>query len=220
MVREYGRRLLILAGGLMVSAVGITMMLQANVGLEPWSILQKGMSIFFGMTYGTAAMIVGAAVIAIAVLCGESFGIGTLANIFFCPVCIDILLYLDWIPQMQTLWFGLLMLLGGMELLSVGTWMYMKSALGSGPRDALMVVLARKTGRSVGFCRAVVELIAIFVGWRLGGQVGIGTVITAVGVGTLFNLNFALLHFRAAELHQENLPETIQRIRGGENVEA
>ena len=220
MVREYGRRLLILTGGLMVSAVGITMMLQANVGLEPWSVLQNGMSIFFGITYGTAAMIVGAAVIAIAVLCGESFGIGTLANIFVCPVFIDALLYLDWIPQMESLWSGLIMLLVGMELLAVGTWMYMKSALGSGPRDALMVVLARKTGRSVGFCRAVVELIAIFVGWRLGGQVGIGTVITAVGVGTLFNLNFAMLHFKAAELHQENLPETIRRIRGGKNAEA
>ena len=220
MVREYGRRLLILTGGLMVSAVGITMMLQANVGLEPWSVLQNGMSIFFGITYGTAAMIVGAAVIAIAVLCGESFGIGTLANIFVCPVFIDALLYLDWIPQMESLWSGLVMLLAGMELLALGTWMYMKSALGSGPRDALMVVLARKTGRSVGFCRAVVELIAIFVGWRLGGQVGIGTVITAVGVGTLFNLNFAMLHFKAAELHQENLPETIRRIRGGKNAEA
>ena len=220
MVREYGRRLLILTGGLMVSAVGITMMLQANVGLEPWSVLQNGMSIFFGITYGTAAMIVGAAVIAVAVLCGESFGIGTLANIFVCPVFIDVLLYLGWIPQMESLWSGLIMLLAGMELLAVGAWMYMRSALGSGPRDALMVVLARRTGRSVGFCRAVVELIDIFVGWRLGGQVGIGTVITAVGVGTLFNLNFALLHFRAAELHQENLPETIRRIRGGENVEA
>ena len=220
MVREYGRRLLILIGGLMVSAVGITMMLQANVGLEPWSVLQNGMSVFFGITYGTAAMIIGAAVIAIAVLCGESFGIGTLANIFVCPVFIDALLYLDWIPQMESLWSGLVMLLAGMELLALGTWMYMKSALGSGPRDALMVVLARKTGRSVGFCRAVVELIAIFVGWRLGGQVGIGTVITAVGVGTLFNLNFAMLHFKAAELHQENLPETIRRIRGGKNAEA
>ena len=220
MVREYGRRLLILTGGLMVSAVGITMMLQANVGMEPWSVLQNGMSLFFGITYGTAAMIVGAAVIAVAVLCGESFGIGTLANIFVCPVFIDVLLYLGWIPQMESLWSGLIMLLAGMELLAVGTWMYMKSALGSGPRDALMVVLARKTGRSVGFCRAVVELIAIFVGWRLGGQVGIGTVITAVGVGTLFNLNFAMLHFKAAELHQENLPETIRRIRGGKNAEA
>ena len=220
MVREYGRRLLILAGGLMVSAVGITMMLQANVGLEPWSVLQNGMSIFFGITYGTAAMIVGAAVIAIAVLCGESFGIGTLANIFFCPVCIDILLYLDWIPRMQTLWSGLMMLLGGMELLAVGTWMYMKSALGSGPRDALMVVLARKTGRSVGLCRATVELIAIFVGWRLGGQLGVGTLIAAVGLGTLFNLNFGLLRFDAASLRQENIAETLRRLRSLKDSES
>jgi uncharacterized membrane protein YczE len=47
----------------------------------------------------------------------------------------------------------------------------------------------------------------------MGGQVGIGTVITGIGVGTLFNLNFALLHFKAADLHQENLPETIRRLR-------
>lgn len=214
MVREYAKRIGVLLSGLAISAVGITMMLQANIGLEPWSVLQNGMSVFFGMTYGTAAMIVGAAVIAVAILCGESFGIGTLANIFFAPVCIDALLALGWIPQMTTLWGGLIMLLVGMELLAVGTWFYMTSALGSGPRDALMVVLARKTGRSVGFCRSAVELLAILVGWLLGGQVGIGTVITAVGIGTLFNLNFALFRFRAAEVHQENLPETLRRIRG------
>lgn len=38
------------------------------------------------------------------------------------------------------------MLIGGLELLALGTWLYMKSALGSGPRDALMVALARKFG--------------------------------------------------------------------------
>ena len=204
-------------GGLLISAVGITMMLQANIGLEPWSVLQKGMSLFFGMTYGTAAMIVGAVVIAIAIACGESFGIGTLANIFLAPYFIDLLLWLDCFPQMPSLWGGILMLLLGMELLAIGTWMYMKSALGSGPRDALMVVLARKTGRSVGLCRITVELIAIFVGWLMGGQVGIGTVITGVGVGTLFNLNFALLRFRAADLHQENLPETLRRLRSAKS---
>lgn len=213
MLQEYAKRIGWLLGGLLISAVGITMMLQANIGLEPWSVLQNGMSLFFGMTYGTAAMIVGAVVIAIAIACGESFGIGTIANIFFAPAVIDVLLWLGWIPQMTSLWSGILMLVGGMELLAVGTWMYMKSALGSGPRDALMVVLARKTRRSVGICRITVELIAIFVGWLMGGQVGIGTVITGVGVGTLFNLNFALLRFRAADLHQENLPETIRRLR-------
>ena len=59
MLREYLRRLAVLTGGLAVSAVGITMMLQANVGLEPWSVLQQGMSKTFGITYGTAAMIDG-----------------------------------------------------------------------------------------------------------------------------------------------------------------
>ena len=68
MLREYTKRIGVLLGGLLISAVGITMMLQANIGLEPWSVLQNGMSIFFGMTYGTAAMIVGAVVIAIGVL--------------------------------------------------------------------------------------------------------------------------------------------------------
>ena len=216
MIHEYSKRIGILIGGMLISAVGITMMLQANIGLEPWSVLQNGMSIFFGMTYGTAAMIVGATVIAIAIFCGESFGIGTLANIFFCPAVIDILLWLNWIPLMESLWGGILMLVGGMELLAVGTWMYMKSALGSGPRDALMVVLARKTKRSVGLCRITVEIIAIIVGWLMGGQVGIGTVIAGVGVGSLFNLNFSLLRFRAADIHQENLPETIRRFRGTE----
>ena len=91
--------------------------------------------------------------------------------------------------------------------------MYMKSALGSGPRDALMVVLARRTHRTVGVCRAAVEVVIVFIGWRLGGQVGLGTVIAAVGVGSLFNLNFALLRFNPALLHQENLPETIRRFR-------
>ena len=122
------------------SAIGITLMLQANIGLEPWSVLQQGIAKTFGITYGTAASIVGAAVIAIAYFCGESFGLGTLANIFVCPIFIDILLYLNWVPLFERFSTGLAALLIGMELLALGTWMYMKSTLGSGPRDALMVV--------------------------------------------------------------------------------
>jgi len=213
MVRDYIRRLLWLVAGMVVSAVGITLMLQANIGLEPWSVLQQGMAQSTGMTYGTASMIVGAAAIIAAVLCGESFGFGTIINIILCAVFIDALLWLDWIPQMTSLLPGIVMLLIGLELLVLGTWMYMKSALGAGPRDALMVALARKTGRSVGLCRGSVEIIVIIVGFLLGGQVGIGTIISAVGLGSLFNINFHLLHFRAAELHQENVAETLRHLR-------
>ena len=212
MVRNYIARLLWLVAGVAVSALGITMMLRANVGLEPWSVLQQGLAQTAGITYGTASMIVGAAAIGTAMLCGDSFGIGTVVDIVLCAVCIDGLLWLDWIPQMHSLSSGIPMLLAGMELLAIGTWMYMKSALGAGPRDALMVALARKTGRSVGLCRASVEIVVIIAGFLLGGQVGIGTVIAAFGLGSLFNLNFHLLHFRAAELHQENIAGTLRRL--------
>lgn len=210
---HYIRRLGVLTLGLLVSAVGIVMMLQANVGLEPWSVLQQGLAESIHITYGTASVIVGAAAIGIAVLCGESFGFGTVINIVLCAIFIDSLLALGWIPAMHSLWSGILMLLGGLELLAFGTYLYMQSALGSGPRDALMVALARKTGRSVGLCRASVEVIVILSGWLLGGQVGIGTVIAALGLGSLFNLNFHYLHFNAAELHQENVAETLRNLQ-------
>ena len=211
MLKEYARRVGRLLVGLLISAVGITMLLRANVGVEPWSVLQQGMSRTMDITYGTAAMIVGAVVILAAVLMGESFGIGTLANIFVAPAMIDALLALGWIPEAHSLWTGIAELILGMEILALGTCYYMKSALGSGPRDALMVVLARKTGRSVGFCRVAVEALAVLIGWYLGGSVGVGTLLGAFGVGTLINLNFHLLGFRAEDVHQENLPETVRR---------
>ena len=188
-------------------------MLQANVGLEPWSVLQQGMTLVLPISYGLATVIAGAAAIGLAVLFGESFGVGTIVNIIGCGVCIDAMLALDWVPQLHSLPGGIAMLLAGLELLALGTWIYMRSALGAGPRDALMIALARKTGRSAGICRICADILVTVSGFLLGGQFGIGTVISALGLGSLINLNFSLLHFRPAEVHQENIAETLRYLR-------
>ena len=214
MLRDYVRRLLRLAAGIAVSSLGIVLMLQANVGLEPWSVLQQGMTLVLPVSYGLASVIAGAAAIGLAVLFGESFGVGTIVNIIGCGVCIDAMLALDWVPQLHSLPGGIAMLLAGLELLALGTWMYMRSALGAGPRDALMVALARKFGRSAGACRAVVDVLVTVIGFFLGGPVGVGTIISAVGLGPLINLNFAAVRFNPAEVHQENAAETIAKIAG------
>mgnify|MGYP000139897963 FL=1 len=52
MLRDYGRRLLRLAAGIAVSSFGIVLMLQANVGLEPWSVLQQGLTLVLPISYG------------------------------------------------------------------------------------------------------------------------------------------------------------------------
>ena len=188
MLHDYGRRLVWLLAGIAVSSIGIVLMLQANVGLEPWSVLQQGMTLVLPITYGVASIIAGAAAIGLAIVFGESFGLGTIVNIIGCGVCID-------------------------AMLALGTWMYMRSALGAGPRDALMVALARKSGRSAGFCRVCVDILVTVSGFFLGGQFGIGTIIAALGLGSLINLNFNLLHFHPAEVHQENIAETLRYLR-------
>lgn len=68
MTAGYMRRIADIVLGMVVSAVGIVMMLQANIGLEPWSVLQEGMSNTLGITYGTASMIVGAVVVVVSLL--------------------------------------------------------------------------------------------------------------------------------------------------------
>ena len=47
-----------------------------------------------------------------------------------------------------------------------------------------------------------------------GDAVGVGTIISAVGLGPLINLNFAAVRFKPAEVHQENAAETIAKIAG------
>ena len=57
------------------------------------------------------------------------------------------------------------------------------------------------------------DILVTVSGFLLGGQFGIGTVISALGLGSLITLNFSLLHFRPAKVHQENIAETLRYLR-------
>lgn len=52
------------------------------------------------------------------------------------------------------------------------------------------------------------DVLVTVIGFFLGGPVGVGTIISAVGLGPLINLNFAAVRFNPAEVHQENAAET------------
>ena len=115
---------------------------------------------------------------------------------------------LNIIPLAINLTVGIVMLITGLFVVSTGTYFYIKSAFGAGPRDNLMVVLNRKTRLPVGVCRSMVELSATLVGWILGGMVGIGTVISVVAIGVCIQITFAIFKFDPAAVEHETLKET------------
>jgi uncharacterized membrane protein YczE len=82
------------------------------------------------------------------------------------------------------------LLAASMALIGVGSALYLGAWLGAGPRDSLMVVGGERTGRRLGLVRAVLELLALAGGFALGGTIGVGTVVFALGVGPVLEAAF------------------------------
>jgi len=199
--------------GLLLYAIGIVLTIKAHVGYAPWDVFHVGLSVTTGMSIGLASIITGVVLIILVTIAGEKIGIGTLANILFIGLFLDLIMFLDIIPQAESFVIGIVMLLVGLFVISLGSYFYIKSAFGAGPRDNLMVVLNRKTKLPVGVCRSIVELTATVVGWFLGGMVGVGTVISVVAIGFFIQITFAIFKFNAAEIKHESVSQTFKNLR-------
>ena len=211
--RDFWLRLLKLFFGLVLFAIGIVMTLKANIGYSPWDVFHAGLSEVTGISFGLASIIVGATVLVIVILMKETFGLGAVVNIFVIGLIIDLIMH--FIPVAPNFVWGLAMLVAGLIVVAIGSYFYMSSGFGAGPRDSLMVALVRKTKKPVGVCRTVIDLTALIFGWLLGGMVGIGTIISAFGFGFCVQITFKILKFDVTAVKHESLAETVKRfIRG------
>ena len=64
----------------------------------------------------------------------------------------------------------------------------------------------------LGVVSIVLLSLATFVGWLLGGPVGIGTLICAFCTGPIMQLAFITVHFDAAKIRHQRLSESFKTI--------
>ena len=198
-------RLFRLIIGLFLYSVGIVFTLKAQVGFAPWDVLHVGLAKTTGSTIGLMSILVGVLLVAVSLALGEKIGLGTLLNMVLIGVFLDMILYLDIVPAAEHFVTGVGMLFFGLMIISVASYFYIGAGLGAGPRDSLMVALARKTKLPIGFCRGLIEILAVAIGWKLGGMVGIGTVIAAVMIGFCIQFTFWTLKFDAKKIRHRSL---------------
>jgi uncharacterized membrane protein YczE len=192
---SYAGRLGILMLGLFVFSYGLTMTLGSGLGLGPWDVLHQGLSFHTPLTLGQAGIVVSALVILASLLVRIKPGVATVANMLFVGLFIDgIIASPFWIDvRHASLLERALVDLCGIAIVGLGSALYIKAALGAGPRDSLMLALSRMTGLRVGLVRALIETSALAGGFVLGGTAGIGTVLFALGVGPTVELSFRLI---------------------------
>jgi len=198
--------------GLFLYALGIAFTIQANIGYGPWEVFHAGLALRTGMSIGVASIVAGVAILIVVTLCKEELGFGSIVSMIVTGLFIDLILIINIIPVPASLPGGVAMLIAGLFVISAGSYFYIKSAFGAGPRDNLMVLLARKTKLPIGLCRGMVELAATLIGWMLGGMVGIGTLISGFAIGLCIQLTFAAFKFDATAVQHEPIKQTFVRV--------
>jgi uncharacterized membrane protein YczE len=190
-----GSRYLGLVFGLFLCAAGIVALLESELGLSPWDVLHQGLARHTPLTYGTANIAVGVAVLGLSALLGARIGPGTVANAILIGVFIEILVHVPAVEALseEGLAVRTTLLVAGIWLVALGSAFYLGASLGAGPRDSLMLVLALRSRQRIGLVRTLLESSVVIAGAFLGGTIGVGTIAFALAIGPALELSFWLL---------------------------
>jgi uncharacterized membrane protein YczE len=209
------RNMLVAAVSLFINGFGLYLTIQANIGAAPWDVLNLGLSKTLGILYGTASIAVSLTILLIDVLMREPIGIAMFIDAFVVGKAVDFFNWLHPIPLCASPLTGVPLMLAGLFVLAYTQYGYMASSLGCGPRDTLLVGLAKRVRRvPIGAVSIALLSTATLLGWLLGGPVGVGTLICALGAGPVMQLAFRTVRFDATAVRHQRLGDTVRVLLG------
>jgi len=175
--------LLYLILGLILFGIGETLLIAANAGVSPWTVLAQGISIKTGYSIGLTTFFVSIGVLCLWIPLRQKPGIGTILNTIIVSVVMDV--SLPYLPNPESIFLQIFQVIFAVVIVGLGSGFYLIANLGPGSRDGLMTGLQRVTNKPISLIRAIIEISVVIVGWYLGGVVGIGTVMFALTIGPL-----------------------------------
>lgn len=167
--------------GLTLFGFGEALLVVSTTGNSPWTVLAEGVSIIADISIGVATFFISIAVLSLWFFLKQKPGLGTIMNIIIIAIVLDITISSINPPSLIVSQYFTAVL--GVFLVGLGSGFYLTANLGPGPRDGLMTGLTKRTNLPIALVRGCIEVSAVAVGWYLGGNVGIGTLIYAFGIG-------------------------------------
>lgn len=168
--------------GLALFGFGISLLVRARLGLAPWDVFHQGLSERLNIPIGTIIILTSVVVMLLWIPLDQQVGLGTILNAVGIGLSVNIVL--PWLPEVDDIVVRILLMCGGIGIVAVASGLYIGSGLGPGPRDGLMMGLNIK-GYRISRARTFIEVSVLIIGIALGGQVGLGTVLFAFGIGPL-----------------------------------
>lgn len=207
-VRQFLKILL----GLTIYSFGVYLTIYANIGLAPWDCLAVGISCHTPLNYGGAMMAISLTAVILQLLLRERIGFATLFDAVTTGNLTQLLCDISPYPENHSLWLGIAYMLFGFLFIALGMYVYMKAEQGCGPKDGLLIAIGKRLPKMpIGVVEILLWAVVTLFGWLLGGTVGIGTLISTFGAGTVMHLVYSVIYFEPRELHHKSIAETLHR---------
>ena len=179
--------------GLAIFGLGEALLISAGYGVSPWTVFAQGLTTVTDWSIGFATFITSIAVLVLWVPLRQMPGIGTISNAIVIALVLEYIL--PHLPRFERDALQIAHAVFGILVTGFGGAIYLISNLGPGPRDGLMTGVQHLTNWPISGVRASIEILVVIAGWSLGGTVGLGTVLFAIGIGpavsaSLFTLNY------------------------------
>jgi uncharacterized membrane protein YczE len=185
------KTLIYLVLGLTLFAIGETLLITANQGVSPWTVLAQGISFQTNLSIGVTTFIVSLIVLILWYPLKQKPGLGTILNIVLISIIID--LSTPILPYPKSFLFQIVQSIVAVFVVGLGSGFYLTANLGPGPRDGLMTGLQNITNQPIALIRTILEVSAVCVGFYLGGVVGIGTLLFAFGIGPTVSVSIFIV---------------------------
>ncbi len=189
------RRLATLAAGLPLISVGVACTIRADIGVAPYDVLLTGTAAFTGIGIGLAAMLLPL----LFILTGVALGARTRPGTYISALTIGPVLglVLPALPVPPSISAQLAYFVAGFFSVVAGITLVVAADIGPGPLEIVMLALDAK-GYPLARSRAGIEVVCVVLGWAMGGQVGVGTIVFALLTGVALRHTLTLVGFRAA----------------------
>jgi uncharacterized membrane protein YczE len=183
--------------GLLTFGVGVSLLIESHIGLDPWSCFHLGTSMQTGLSFGRVVQSVGLMLIIVSWAgLRQRPGVGTVFNMLVIGPWVDLFRAQPWYPSSDGGTAGVLQFLVGLALIGLASGLYIGARLGAGPRDSFVLGLSQRLGRSIRVTRIALEVAVLCIGWLFGGPVGLGTILFALLMGPLMQLSLRVFRYQ------------------------
>lgn len=183
-------------------ALGVALLLRANLGVSPFDVLNTGVAKAFDAPFSIVFPGVAVVFFALGALLGGRVGWASVFGTFVIGPLIGV--FREVVPEPEMLVPRIAMMAGATALLATAVCLLITTELGPGPSEVFMLGLVNRNVPIV-LARWISDGLPLCAGAALGGSVGVGTVIFGFALAPLIKYGLAVLHY--VPPHQPELVE-------------